>query len=197
MERALGAKNKLVFINESIRVPSINDLNRSTWERCNCLVHSWILNSIDLKERFVKTDRVRVSNLHAEINNLKQGNKSVLDYFTELRGLWEELNSHRPDLMLNNADVMLCVVLENFVLKIRLYNSYHLITELPHLSEVSSSPELSSSSEPPSSPEPPSSVYDSVAKLSSSLYPTPWTPRAPPVPWLTRKQMMYLRRSTC
>ncbi|CAL5200605.1 unnamed protein product [Lathyrus oleraceus] len=43
-----------------------------------------------------------------------------------------------------------------------LYNS-----ELPHLSEVSSSPELSSS------PEPPSSVYDSVAKLSSSLYPTP------------------------
>ncbi|XP_058774998.1 uncharacterized protein LOC131649251 [Vicia villosa] len=51
---------------------------------------------IDLKERFAKTDKVRVSNLRTEINNLKQGNKSVLDYFTELRGLWEELNSHRP-----------------------------------------------------------------------------------------------------
>lgn len=34
--------------------------------------------------------------MRAEINNLKQGNKPVLDYFTELRGLWEELNSHRP-----------------------------------------------------------------------------------------------------
>lgn len=51
---------------------------------------------IDLKERFAKTDRIRVSNLRAEINNLKQGNKFVLDYFAELRGLWEELNSHRP-----------------------------------------------------------------------------------------------------
>lgn len=40
MERALGAKNNLAFINGSIRVPSINDLNRSAWERCNCLVHS-------------------------------------------------------------------------------------------------------------------------------------------------------------
>lgn len=115
MERALGAKNKLTFINGSIRVPSINDLNRFAWERCNCLFHSWILNSvspviaqtiiflenaldvwIDLKERFAKSDRIRVFNLRAEINNLKQGNKSVLDYFTELRGLWEELNSHRP-----------------------------------------------------------------------------------------------------
>lgn len=114
MERALGAKNKLAFINGSICVPSINDLNRSAWERCNCLVHSWILNCvspaiaqtiiflenaldvwIDLKERFAKTDRIRVPNLRVEINNLKQGNKSVLDYFTELRGLWEELNSHR------------------------------------------------------------------------------------------------------
>jgi hypothetical protein len=33
IERALGAKNKLAFINESIHVPSINDLNRSAWER--------------------------------------------------------------------------------------------------------------------------------------------------------------------
>src|SRR4051812_34131567 len=102
MERALGAKNKIAFINGSIIAPSLHDLNRSAWERCNCLVHSWILNSvspaiaqtiiflenaldvwIDLKERFAKTDRVRVSNLRTEINNLKQGNKSVLDYFTE------------------------------------------------------------------------------------------------------------------
>ncbi|XP_058762417.1 uncharacterized protein LOC131635789 [Vicia villosa] len=115
MERALGAKNKIVFINGSIHVPRATDLNHLAWERCNCLVQSWIMNFVnppiaqtivflenaldvwnDLKERFAKTDRVRVSNLRVAINNLKQDSKSVLDYFTELRGLWEELNSHRP-----------------------------------------------------------------------------------------------------
>ncbi|MCH85943.1 integrase catalytic region [Trifolium medium] len=30
------------------------------------------------------------------INNLNQGTKSFLDYFTEMRTLWEKLNSHRP-----------------------------------------------------------------------------------------------------
>ncbi|XP_058761005.1 uncharacterized protein LOC131634366 [Vicia villosa] len=115
MERALSAKNKIAFINGSIPIPRDTDLNRLAWERCNCLVHSWIMNSVnppiaqtivflenaldvwnDLKERFSKTDRVRVSNLRTAINNLKQDSKSVLDYFTELRGFWEELNSHRP-----------------------------------------------------------------------------------------------------
>ena len=115
MKRALGAKNKLAFIDGTIPIPDIDDLNRCAWERCNCLVHSWILNSVtspiaqtivflenalevwnDLQERFSKIDRIRVSTLRMEINNLKQGSKSVLDYFTELRGLWEELNSYRP-----------------------------------------------------------------------------------------------------
>jgi len=27
---------------------------------------------------------------------LKQGSKSVLDYITEMKNLWEKLNSHRP-----------------------------------------------------------------------------------------------------
>jgi hypothetical protein len=50
----------------------------------------------DLHERFSKADRVRIASLHTSINNLKQGSKSVLDYFMELKSLWEELNSHRP-----------------------------------------------------------------------------------------------------
>lgn len=103
MQRVLGAKNKLVFIDASIPVPDLLDLNRSAWERCNYLLHSWFLNSVtppiaqtivflenaidvwkDLKEQFSKVDRIRVANLRSEINNLKQGSKSVLDYFTEM-----------------------------------------------------------------------------------------------------------------
>ncbi|GAU11490.1 hypothetical protein TSUD_344800 [Trifolium subterraneum] len=115
MRRALGAKNKLAFIDRSIPIPDIQDLNRSAWERCNHLIHSWIINSVseniaqtlvfhencvdvweDLQERFSKIDRVRIANLRSSINNLKQGSKSVLEYFTEMKMLWEELNSHRP-----------------------------------------------------------------------------------------------------
>ena len=39
--------------------------------------------------------RVRIASLRSAINNLKQGAKPVLDYFTEMKSLWEELNSHR------------------------------------------------------------------------------------------------------
>ncbi|XP_058726423.1 uncharacterized protein LOC131597764 [Vicia villosa] len=115
MKLALGAKNKFAFNDGSITPLDLDDLNRSAWERCNCLVHSWIMNFVtppisqttvflenalevwnDIQERFAKTDRICVSNLRLEINNLKQCSKFVLDYFTEIRGLWEKLNSHRP-----------------------------------------------------------------------------------------------------
>lgn len=115
MQRALGAKNKLAFIDGSITVPDSTDLNHAAQERCNYLIHSWLLNSvsepiaqtivflenaldvwIDLKERFAKADRIRVANIRAKLNNLKQESKSVLDYYTEMCGLWEELNSQRP-----------------------------------------------------------------------------------------------------
>lgn len=115
MQCAFGEKNKLAFIDGFITVPDISDLNRFAWERCNCLVHSWIITFVtapigqtivflenaldvwnDLKELFSKTNRIRVSNLRMEINNLKQASKFVPDCFIEMRQLWEELNSHRP-----------------------------------------------------------------------------------------------------
>jgi len=65
-------------------------------ERCNNLVHTWIINSIspliaqsvlfienivdmwnDLKDRFMRGDRIRVAQLQEEIANLKQGSKKV------------------------------------------------------------------------------------------------------------------------
>jgi hypothetical protein len=115
MQRALGAKNKLPFINGFLPVPDDDDLNKNAWERCNHLVQSWLIASLsdsiaqtvvfhntafdvwqDLKERFSKVDRIRIANLRSSINNLKQGSKSVLEYFTELNALSEELHSHRP-----------------------------------------------------------------------------------------------------
>jgi hypothetical protein len=115
MERAFGTKNTLGFINGNIPVPDSDDLLHSAWERCNHLVQSWIINSLsefvaqivvfydpaleiwhDLHERFSKVDRIRIANLCSSINSLKQGNKTIIDYFTELKALCEEFSSHRP-----------------------------------------------------------------------------------------------------
>jgi len=115
MKRALGVNNKFAFVDGSIPIPPLDDLNRNAWERCNHFIHSWILNSvspqiaqtivfhefaidvwIELQERFSKVDRVRIASLRSAINNLKQGAKPVLEYFTQMKSLWEELNSHRP-----------------------------------------------------------------------------------------------------
>jgi len=115
MRRGLGGKNKYQFVDGTILPPTFDDLNFSAWERCNNLIHSWIMNSVsdniaqsivyidnvsdvwkELKERFSKAGRIRVWKLKSKINNLKQGTSSVNDYYTELRSLWEEFDSHRP-----------------------------------------------------------------------------------------------------
>jgi hypothetical protein len=46
IQRALGTKNKLGFINGSIPIHDLQDLNRNAWERCNHLVQSWLINSV-------------------------------------------------------------------------------------------------------------------------------------------------------
>lgn len=46
MKHALGAKNKLIFVNGSIEAPDGNDINFFQWERYNHLIHSWIINSV-------------------------------------------------------------------------------------------------------------------------------------------------------
>jgi hypothetical protein len=110
MRRAIGAKNKFDFVDGTIQVPVPFDPSYKAWSRCNMLVHSWIMNSVEesiaksivylenaidvwneLKERFSRGDSIRISELHVEIYSLKQGNRSVSEFFTALKILWEEL----------------------------------------------------------------------------------------------------------
>jgi len=46
MKHALGAKNKFAFVDGSIPIPPVDDLNCNACECCNHLIHSWILNSV-------------------------------------------------------------------------------------------------------------------------------------------------------
>ncbi|XP_045812617.1 uncharacterized protein LOC123906683 isoform X2 [Trifolium pratense] len=96
MRRALGAKLKFEFLDGTIPTPAdAFDPSYRSWNRCNMLIHSWIMNSvdpsiaqsivflenasdvwIDLKERFSQGDLVRVSELQQEIYALTQDSRS-------------------------------------------------------------------------------------------------------------------------
>lgn len=115
MTIALKSKNKLDFVNESLLKPEVNDVMFVPWDRCNTMVLSWLHNSIDLaildtilqidtayevwnalKKRYYQGDIFRISDLQEEICMCKQGDRTVTSYFTQLKGLWQELHNFRP-----------------------------------------------------------------------------------------------------
>ena len=51
MTLALNSKNKLGFVDGSINPPSktTNPENYAAWSRCNDMVHSWIINTLNSK----------------------------------------------------------------------------------------------------------------------------------------------------
>nr|KYP36188.1 hypothetical protein KK1_042711 [Cajanus cajan] len=111
----LGTKNKLAFVDGSLARPATAGVNQTAWDRCNKLVISWIVQSLDtslipsviwmpttsqiwndLKKRYYQGDVFRISELLEEIYSLKQGNISITHYFTTLQGLWKELDHFCP-----------------------------------------------------------------------------------------------------
>lgn len=111
---ALKSKNKLQFVDGTLTAPSSGDAQFPSWERCNTMVLSWIMHSIDnsiaqsliwmdtaadvwadLRERFGRGDAIRICDLQEEIYNLRQGALSVNDYFTNFKTLWDQLIQFR------------------------------------------------------------------------------------------------------
>ncbi|GAU20493.1 hypothetical protein TSUD_130510 [Trifolium subterraneum] len=109
MRRALGGKLKLEFVDGTIPVPADQfDPSFRAWNRCNMLVHSWIMNSVsesiaqsivfmentidvwnDLKERFSQADLIRMA-------ELQQDSRSVTEFYSDLKLIWEELEIYLP-----------------------------------------------------------------------------------------------------
>ncbi|XP_014503203.1 uncharacterized protein LOC106763539 [Vigna radiata var. radiata] len=115
MRRALLSKNKIKFMDGSIKKPKKGEALFDAWERCNMMVLSWIIKTFspqiaesviyieevkelwdELKERFFKGDYFKISDLLQDIHSIKQGERSVNQYFTDLKIIWEELESLRP-----------------------------------------------------------------------------------------------------
>ncbi|CAL1384176.1 unnamed protein product [Linum trigynum] len=151
MRMALKTKHKIGFIDGSIVSPGVGNPNYSTWDACNTLVLCWILNSVDkeirrsvmqhdvaqtlweeLKARFGYANAIKLSNLGDQIIACKQGTMNVTQYYTALKGLWEEHLQFNPIVDCNCAPqrTQPCAAVEAFKQK---QETYYLIRFLKGL----------------------------------------------------------------
>ncbi|BAT76916.1 hypothetical protein VIGAN_01498400 [Vigna angularis var. angularis] len=113
---ALSAKNKIQFIDGTATPPQKEADFYHAWTRCNDMVVSWLVHSVspdirrnilwmdsaqaiwdDLKSRFFQGDLLRISELQNEAAALKQGERTVTEFFTKLCIIWDELDNFRPE----------------------------------------------------------------------------------------------------
>ncbi|XP_070681889.1 uncharacterized protein [Malus domestica] len=113
MRMGLNAKNKIGFIDGTIKAPSLLDAKYAAWKRCNDMVTLWIANSVhseiassimytendaavwnDLKDRFSQSSDSRIYQIRQEIVESCQGQLSVSVYYTKMKALWDELTSY-------------------------------------------------------------------------------------------------------
>ncbi|KAG8635269.1 hypothetical protein MANES_16G017966v8 [Manihot esculenta] len=98
---ALLSKNKYRFVDGTLPAPPITDSMRVAWQRY-------------LQERFSQGDIFRISNLQEEIYAFKQGDRTVTEYFTELKILYDELMNFRPIPVCTCTDPCACGAVAKF-----------------------------------------------------------------------------------
>ncbi|KAL5777099.1 hypothetical protein ACOSP7_010025 [Xanthoceras sorbifolium] len=94
MTLALNSKNKLGFVNGSIKAPSeeTDPESYAAWSQCNDMVHSWIINTLSPE---ISDIVIYYSAAHEQdIAYLRQEQLSISGYYTKLKGLWDELASY-------------------------------------------------------------------------------------------------------
>ena len=112
MEIYISGKDKLGYVNGDIPQPSPTDPNFRRWRTENSLVKGWLINSMDpglignfiqystVKEvwdaiattYFDSSDTSQVYELRRRVAQLKQSGGSLEKYYTNLQGLWREID---------------------------------------------------------------------------------------------------------
>lgn len=126
MEIAFSSKRKLGFINGQVIKDEEDRVKGELWDTCNDTVIGWIMgfvtDSIKQTIMYMLTakeiweyleKRYSVSNgslkykLNRDLYNHKQTNSSVNEYYTQMRGIWEELESldHLPQITTAGEDI--------------------------------------------------------------------------------------------
>lgn len=113
---ALSAKNKMAFVDGSLEKPSENDKHYTAWERCNNVIISYILRSLDnsiarsviycttareiwqdLEERFSQSSGPQLYSLQQNLHDLTQDpSDSIAEFFTQIKSIWDELSAANP-----------------------------------------------------------------------------------------------------
>lgn len=116
MMLSLSAKNKLGFVDGTIAKPVVTSGDEfKAWERCNDLVCSWLLCNLDdslsrsvlffktareiwldLEDRFGYASMTQIFSLEQQLVDANQGSKSVSDFFTEMKTLWDAMSDVSP-----------------------------------------------------------------------------------------------------
>ncbi|KAK1439790.1 hypothetical protein QVD17_05610 [Tagetes erecta] len=115
MTNFLFAKNKMEFIDGTIKKPQKSSKDYMPWMRVDAMLKGWlttameknIRNSVkyagtaseiwkDLNERFGKESAPRAYELKQKIASTRQNGVSVSSYYTQLRSIWDEAQSVHP-----------------------------------------------------------------------------------------------------
>ena len=112
MEISLATKRKLGFVTGSVKKEMRDEANAEQWETCNNMVIPWIHASISeliknsilyvttakevwkqLEIRFHVTNGSHKYKLNKEVYETQQNGMSVNEYYTKMKGMWEEQDS--------------------------------------------------------------------------------------------------------
>ncbi|KAI3796118.1 hypothetical protein L1987_38782 [Smallanthus sonchifolius] len=111
----LFAKNKVGFIDGTIKKPEPTSSKYMSWMRCDAMIKGWLNTAMekeirtsvkyattaqeiwaDLEERFGKESAPRAYELKQLLTTTKQVGASVSAYYTKLRVIWDEIQSVLP-----------------------------------------------------------------------------------------------------
>ncbi|KAL9232972.1 hypothetical protein vseg_008023 [Gypsophila vaccaria] len=112
MQIALRAKQKLGFINGTIKEPEVGSSDHDSWWAINAMIVTWIFCSIseelrptmscpdiakepwdDLKQRFSINNGAKLYQLKADLIESKQkDSESIMTYFGRLKKFWDEIH---------------------------------------------------------------------------------------------------------
>jgi len=125
VEMYISSKDKLGFINGDITQPPQTDPSFRKWRTDNAIVKGWLINSMDpsLIGNFIRfptakqvwdsitttffdrSDTSQVYDLRRRVASLKQVGGSLEKYFTDLQGLWREIDFRRLNPMECAVDI--------------------------------------------------------------------------------------------
>ncbi|KAL2932685.1 Cysteate synthase [Bienertia sinuspersici] len=112
MEIVLASKCKLGFVTGLVKRDPEDAKKQDQWDTCNSMVIAWMTGSMtahvkesvmyvrnardmwnQLERRFALTNRTRKYKLNKALYDLRQKKKTVTEYYTTMKSLWDDLDA--------------------------------------------------------------------------------------------------------